>query len=448
MTDSPTSRAQESGGTYPSAPYAYFVAGMMMLAYTFAFADRVSLSLVVDPIRRDLDLIDTQVSALAGAAFVICFVLFSFPFGRWVDRHSRRNAISLGVALWSVAMVLCGLATSFWTLFAGRMAVGVGEASVNPAAYSIIPDIFPPHRRTFAMAIFSSGAAVGGGLAVYLGSLLLKWAEATRPVIPFLGQLAPWKVLFIGMGLPGALVALLVYLTVREPARRQLGAGAFQTATSRDVAAYLRDHAKLFAMIFIGFSGFAINNYGFTVWGPSYFLRVHHLTVAQVGILMGVGFGVFGTTGMLTGGLWSDRLIKAGRAEAPIWVASQVAWIQAPFFVAAYLCPWTSPAVVLFCCGMFTASMVGGLQGTMVQALTPNRMRGQVAAVFLTTVNLLGLGVAPTLTAVMTDYVFGGPGGVGKSLAVTSVVSLSMASILIAMAMKAARARADAILLT
>ena len=446
MDEAPRNAA-DVGAAYPHRAYAYFVAGMMMLAYTFAFADRLSLSLVVDPIRHDLGLTDTQLSALAGGAFVICFVLLSFPFGRWVDRHSRRNAITLGIALWSMAMVLCGLATGFWTLFAGRTAVGVGEASVNPAAYSIMPDLFPLHRRGFAMAIFSSGAALGGGFAVYLGSLLLKWSEATHPAIPFLGHLAPWKVLFIGMGLSGLLVALLVFLTVREPARRQLGAGAMRSASSREVVVYLREHAKLFAMIFVGFSGFAINNYGFTVWGPSYFLRVHHLTVTQVGLLVGVGFGVFGTAGMLTGGLWADRLSKSGRAEAPIWVALRAAWIQAPLFVAAYICPWTGPAVVLFCCGMFAASMVGGLQGAMVQALAPNRMRGQMAAVFLTTVNLLGLGVAPTLTAMMTDYVFGGRGGVGKSLAVTTVVSLSMASILISKAMRSARCRAEEVLL-
>lgn len=434
------------GAGYPSAAYAYFIVGVMMVAYTFAFVDRMALSLVVDPIRHDLHLTETQLSALAGASFVICFVIFSFPFGRWVDRRNRRDVMSLGVGLWSIAMVICGLATSFWPLFAGRMLVGAGEASVNPAAYSMIPDCFPPHRRTFAMGIFSSGAAVGGGLGVYLGSLLLSWARTTHPVFPLVGALAPWKLLFLGMGLPGVLVAALVYLAIREPARREIETATHETPSSGDAARYMRRHWRLFALVFVGFSGFAINNYGFTVWGPSYFMRVHHLSVTQVGVLAGGGFAVFGAAGMLAGGLWSDRLIKAGRAEAPIWVALRAAWIQAPFFLGAYLCPWTLPSVTLYCCGMFAASLVGGLQGAMVQALTPNRLRGQAAAVFLTVVNLLGLGIAPTLTALMTDYVFGGPTGVGKSLAVTTAVSLTMASILIALAMKDARARAHAVL--
>lgn len=428
---------------YPPLRYAYFSVGLIMLAYVCAFMDRVALSLVVDPIRRDLGLTDTQVSALLGLAFVVCFVLLSFPFGRWVDRGARPIALTVGVTVWSAAMVACGLASGFWQLFAGRMLVGVGEAAVNPVAYSTIPDSFPPHRRGFAMAIFASGASIGGGLGVYLGSLLLAWAERVHPVLPLFGRLAPWQVLFIGLGLPGLLIALLVHLALRDPPRR---ADRQEAASSRDVLAYLAEHRALFTRIFLGFSGFAISNYAFTVWGPTYFLRVHHFTVAQVGVLMGVGYAVFGTTGMLTGGLWADRVQKAGNPEAPIRVALHVAWIQAPFFLGAYLCPQPALAVVLFCCGMFVACMIGGLQGAMIQVLTPGRMRGQIGAVYLTIVNVLGLGVAPTVTAAMTDYVFGGPAAIGKSLAATTVIALALAVLLILLGLPGARRRAAAII--
>jgi MFS family permease len=342
-------------------------------------------------------------------------------------------------------MMACGLANSFWQLFAARMAVGVGEASLNPAAYSIIPDYFPPHRRGFAMAIYAAGASIGGGSAIYLGSLLLGWAIDHHPVLPLLGQIAPWKLLFIGAGLPGLLVALLILLVVREPKRRQVG-GSAVAASAKDVFAYMMQHRRMFLLTFIGFAGFAINNYAFTVWGPSYFMRVHGFSPQQAGLLFGLGFGVGGTVGMLVGGYWSDRQIKRGRAEAPIWVSLRIAWIQTPFFIAAYLCPYALPAAILFCIAMFAASMVGGLQGTMVQALTPNRMRGQAGAIFLMTVNLLGLGIAPTLTGLMTDYVFGGPTGIGESLAVTTILSLGMTSVLLILAMPSVRSRAQAVL--
>jgi MFS family permease len=430
--------------TYPGAAYGFFVVFMLALSYIFAFVDRASLSLVIDPIRHDLGLNDTEVSTLAGLAFVICFCIFSFPFGRWIDRGTRRNAVVLGVALWSVATVACGFAAGFWQLFAGRMAVGVGEASVNPAAYSMIPDCFPPEKRGFPLAIYATGAPIGAGLAVYLGSLLLKWAMTAHPALPLVGVLAPWKILFIGIGAPGLLVALLFLVLVREPARREAGTG--ESVSLKEVFGYVLTHFRLFALTFVGFGGFAISNYAFVVWGPVYFMRLHHLSVTDVGLINGLGFAVFGTLGMLAGGLWSDQVTKSGRPESPVSVCRIVAALQLPFFVAAYLLSSTTAAVILYCAGMFTASMVGGLQGSMVQALTPNRMRGQMGALFLTTVNTLGLGVAPLLTASMTDYVFGGPQGVGKSLAVTTFVSLSISVALLTLALPAARERARAIL--
>lgn len=429
---------------YPRTSYAYFTVGLLTLAYVFAFVDRMALSLVIDPIRKQFGLNDTQVSALAGLAFVVCFVIFSFPFGRWVDRTAARPKIlTLGISLWSLAMVGCGLVTNFWQLFLGRMMVGVGEAAVNPVAYSTIPDSFPPRRRGSAMAIYASGASIGGGLAVYLGSLLLAWAERTQPSLPVVGVLAPWQVLFVSLGLPGLLVALIIHFSLRDPPRRTAGAAP---VPSRAVAAYFVEHRTLFILMFLGFSGFAISNYAFTVWGPTYFMRVHHLSVAQVGLISGLGFAVFGTSGMLLGGLWADRVQRSGHPEAPVWVSLRIALIQAPFFLGAYLSPDVRIAVVLFCCGMFTASMVGGLQGAMVQVLTPNRMRGQAAAVFLTVVNILGLGVAPTVTAAMTDYVFGGPAEIGKSLAATSAASLAVAVVLLTIGMKRAHERAKAVL--
>lgn len=428
---------------YPPLPYAYFTVGLITLAYVFAFVDRIALSLVLDPIRHDLGLNDTQIGALAGFGFVICYVLFSFPFGRWVDNRARPGALTLGVVVWSSAMVASGLATSFWQLFLGRMLVGVGEAAVNPVAYSAIPDSFPPHRRSSAMAIFASGSSIGGGLAVYLGSLLLGWAERARPAIPVVGELAPWQVLFIGLGLPGLLIAILVHFTLRDPPRRVADADPPSTA---DVKAYFVQHRALFAMMFLGFAGFAVINYSFMVWGPTYFMRVHQLTVAQAGILMGLGFAVFGTAGVLIGGLWADRVRKAGHIDAPVRVALRIAFIQAPFFLIAYLTSNTTLAVVMFCCGMFVAAMVGGLQGAMVQILTPNRMRGQASAVFLTVVNILGLGVAPIATAAMTDYVFGDPSDIGKSLAATTAIALVLAAGLLALGIRSAGVRAQAVL--
>jgi len=426
-------------------PYAYYVVGVLMLAYMFAFVDRIILSLVIDPVRADLGLTETDVSLLAGFAFAMFYTLLGLPFGRWADTRGRRNMIALGIALWSVATVACGLANNFVKLFAARMSVGVGEATLAPGAYSLIPDYFPPQRLGFAMAIFASGITIGGGLAMLLGGMIVEWATTAEPTLPLLGQIAPWKIAFIAVGAPGILVALLVWLTVKEPPR-QIEAGAKAEAPKFSEAfAYLGEHWRTFAPVFLGLTGLVIAGYAFNVWAPAYFMRVHGLSPGEVGILFGVSFAVLGTCGVLAGGALSDRLVKSGRPEGPVRVSLYSALLQAPLFIGCYLSPSPIVAQVLFGAALFFASMYGGLQGAAVQSLTPNRMRGQVAAVYLIIANLLGLGLAPTWTALMTEHVFGGPLGIGKSLAVTVGVSLAIGAVLLALAQRPMRARIEAL---
>ncbi len=430
----------------PSRLYAYYVVGVLMVAYMFAFVDRLVLSLVVDPMRQDLGLSETQISLLAGFAFAMFYTVLGLPFGRWVDTRGRRNIIALGMVLWSAATVACGLANSFWRLFAARTTVGVGEATLSPAAYSLIADYFPPHRRGLAMAIFASGITIGGGLATMFGGFVVQWATETTPTLPLLGQLAPWRFTFLAVGLPGVFVGILVWLTVREPPRRLEPGSGDPTPSIAEVVGYLNQHRKLFALVFVGFSGIVITGYAYNVWGPSYFIRVHGLTPADVGVLYGFSMALAATIGVLVGGVLSDRLAKAGWSDAPLRVSLVSAVLQAPLFIACYLSADRLWAQLFFAAALFFGSLYGGLQGVAVQSLASNRMRGQVAALYLTTANLIGLGLAPTLIALMTENVFGGPQGVGRSLATAVAVSLTMAIILLWLSLKPARARADALL--
>ncbi|WP_334162505.1 spinster family MFS transporter [Phenylobacterium sp.] len=438
-------------GPAVSAPtnsaYGYYVVGVLMVAYMFSFIDRTLLSLVIDPIREDLGLSETQISLLAGFAFAAFYTLLGLPFGRWVDTRGRRNLIAVGIALWSLATVFCGLANSFWRLFAARMAVGVGEATLSPAAYSIIPDYFTPQRLGFAMGLYSCGVTLGGGVAMLIGGVVVQWATTAQPVLPFVGQVSAWKVPFLVVGFPGLLVALLVLLTVKEPPRRLERGGAASVAPKvSEVVAYLWAHRRVFAPLFAGFSGIVITGYAFNVWGPAYFMRVHAFQPAQVGLLYGVGFGVFGTLGVLAGGALSDRVAKGGKHDAPLRVSIWSAVVQAPLFIGAYLAPSATVAAGLFIVALFFGSVYGGLQAAAIQALTPNRMRGQVAALYLTIANMIGLGLAPTWTAWMTENVFGGPQDVGKSLAMTTVISLSVGVLLLALALKPAHRQIEELL--
>lgn len=419
-----------------SPRYGYYVVACLMLASAFSFLDRLVLSLLIDPIRTDMGLSDSEVSLLAGLAFASCYVIFAFGFGRWVDRRSRRNAIVLGISLWSLATALCGTARGYWQLFAARMGVGVGEASLNPAAYSMIPDYFPVERRGIAMSIFACGASVGGGLAILAGGLVVQWALATRPSLPLLGQVAPWQFVFVAVGLPGLLVALLIWLTVREPERALTAADTPEPPTLRDVIGFVGAHWRAIVPMFLGYGFFAMNGYAFQLWGPTYFMRLHALTPGDVGLIFGLGYGVGGTIAILLGGAISDALARRGRIEAPALVSLAAAVMQVPCFLTAYLSSDATLAVIGFAGGIFAASLIGGLQAAMVQSLAPNRMRGLLAALFGATVNVMGLGIAPTLTAGLSDGVFGGPMGIGHALAATTLLAMvaSFALLLIGLA--------------
>jgi MFS family permease len=426
-----------------SPRYAYYVVACLMLASAFSFLDRLVLSLLIDPIRKSMGLTDSEVSLLAGFAFASCYVIFAFGFGRWVDTRSRKSAILVGISLWSLATALCGTARGYWQLFAARMGVGVGEASLNPAAYSMIADYFPPARRGIAMSIFACGASIGGGLAILAGGVVVGWALATRPALPLLGAVEPWQFVFVAVGLPGLLVALLIWLTVREPQRRLTAADTAEPPRIGQVLAYVRMHWRAIVPVFLAFGAFAMNGYAFQLWGPAFFMRLHGLTPAQVGLVFGIGYGVGGTVAILLGGALSDMLARRGRMDAPMLITLAAALLELPCFLTAYLAGSTALAIAGFVGGIFAASLVGGVQAAMVQSLAPARMRGLLAALFGATVNVAGLGIAPTLTAGLSDHVFGGPLGIGHALAATTVLAMIGCIALMLLGLRQARHLAD-----
>lgn len=442
----PSASVSGTGGGHSYSPaYSYYVVACLMLASSFSFLDRLVLGLMVDPIREDLGLTDVHIALLSSTAFAIWYVVFAFVFGWWVDRRGRRNAIVLGMVLWSAATAACGFANSFIKLFFARAAVGIGEGSLNPAAYSLVADYFPPARRGLAMSIFACGATVGGGMAIMAGAQVIEWVMATRPQLPLMAGAAPWQTVFVLVGLPGVLVALLIWLTVREPKRRITAADTSDAPKLGEVLGYIGDNWKVFLPIFAGYAGIAVNGYAFTVWGPAYLMRLHDLTPGDVGLLFGIGYGIFGTIGVILGGLISDALVKRGYIDAPIRVTIAVVIIQAPLFIASYLVADAFLASALFCTAMVLACFMAGLQAAMVQSLAPNRMRGMLAALYGAVVNLAGLGLAPPLTAYLSEEVFGGPMGIGKALAVTSALSLGLALVLIVSALGRARALATSL---
>ena len=234
---------------YPPSGYAWYVVTLLLVAYVFSFIDRQILSLLVGPIRADLQISDSQMSYLMGFTFAVFYTIFGIPLGRVADSRSRRGLIAIGLIFWSIMSAGCGLANRYWQLLVMRMGVGVGEATLSPAAYSLITDYFPPHRLGLAISLYGTGIYIGSGLAYVLGGYVLTFAmNHGELVMPLLGVVKPWQLVFFLVGLPGVLFAAALY-TIKEPIRRTVmrrgAAVAYAPVPFREVVRYIRDNWPL-----------------------------------------------------------------------------------------------------------------------------------------------------------------------------------------------------------
>jgi MFS family permease len=416
--ESPPTPVREA---FPRAGYAWYVVAVLTLAYILSFIDRQILNLMVDPIRHDLQIGEKRMSLLMGASFAVFYTFFGIPLGRLADTRSRRALVAVGIALWSVMTAGCGVARQFWQLALLRMGVGVGEASLSPAAYSLIADYFPPRVRSTAISVYSMGIYVGSGLAFIVGGLVIAFAGGKeRLVLPLVGAVAPWQSVFLLVGLPGLLVSLLL-LTVREPARRdqhraESQHGVLPAASIRETWTYARSDLSTYFYMYGGTALLALEGYGGSSWIPSLFIRRHGWSQGRTGLLFGLIVATCGTLGIVTGGRLADGLRKRGHDDADLRVAlfAALAWLPfgllypvaaTPHWVAIFLAP-----------AIFFMSMPFGVAPAAIQLILPSTMRAQASAVYLFVINLIGMGLGPTLVAALTEDWFADKTRVGESL--------------------------------
>lgn len=407
--DPPGSRPDPARVAYPPERHAWYLVAVLTLAYVFSFIDRQILTLLVEPIKRDLGVSDTKISLLMGLSFAAFYTLFGIPLGRLADSRSRRVIVTVGIVFWSLATAGCGLARRYWQLAAMRMGVGVGEASLSPSAYSLIADSFRPERRATAISVYSMGIYLGAGLASVVGGQVVRLASGRDSFdLPLVGATRPWQLVFFLVGLPGLLVALLTS-TVREPTRKGGGASGAGPSSSapvplREVWAYVRDNRWTFVCHNLGVAFLSFSSYGAAYWIPSLLQRRHHWTVAQAGLLVGLTTMVFGTLGTVAGGRLADRFRRGGRADAALRVAliGAAAWLPFSFYPLLPSGGWLG---VVLAPAIFCSSLPFGVAPAAIQQMVPNRMRGQASALYLFVINLIGLGLGPTAVALVTDYV-------------------------------------------
>ncbi len=410
-------------GRFRGIGYAWYVVAELLLAQTFSFLDRMIMGLLVGPIRESFQISDTQYSLLAGLAFSLFYAVMGLPLARIADSKSRRNLIAAGIAVWSLMTALCSLARGFWPLFFARMGVGVGEATLAPGAYSMITDYFPKTILGRALSVYMIGVTLGSGFAYMLGGVVVDYVEHMDPVVlPVLGAIEGWQLTFLIVGLPGLLISLLMLLTVREPPRQGVSATDAASIPFADVMAYLWQRRGAYGGLIFGVSIFIMVVYALNLWGPTYFIRTFGYSRAEAGWTFGMIMIGAGTAGLLLAGTLADAWMKRGVRDAYVRTILISIVCITPCVVALGFVTNDKAGIVFMSLAVFFSAFQGGISGGTLQLMTPNRMRGQVIAVYQLFANLIGLGLGPTVVAATTDYVFGYDEAIGKSIALCGAI--------------------------
>eukprot|EP00439_Symbiodinium_sp_Y106_P087721 s1_g257.t1 len=377
--------------------YRRYALGVLLLAYISSYVDRQIMGVLVEPIRTEFGLSDTEMGFLGGIAFGIFYATLGIPIAFLADRMSRRNIIALAIAVWSVMTVACAFVTGFWTLALARIGVGVGEAGSSPPSHSMIADLYPENKRSGALAIYALGVYIGIMLGFLVGAYV-----ATE---------YGWRAAFVVVGLPGLAIALIVRFTMVEPPRghsdglaaveqgplelstaiEQVKAGfahLWQDQVSRHVVA---------AVTLVSFVG-----YGGAYWGAAFFMRSHGLSVFEVGVYLAAVIGIAGVIGAVVGGRLADRLGEQNPSWK-MWIVAAAKVVAAPIILWFFLEFDSSVALIVYVPTVLLGAFYLGPSFAMIQSRAPVHMRSLCSAIMLFILNIIGLGLGPQMVGVISD---------------------------------------------
>ena len=366
-----------------------YVLGTLVVVYTFNFIDRQILSILLEAIKRDLVLTDTQLGMLTGFAFALFYATLGIPIARWADRGNRRNIIALALAIWSGMTALSGIAQNYWQLLAARIGVGVGEAGCSPPAHSMIADYYPANRRATALGVYSLGIPVG----ILFGFIAGGWMNE------FFG----WRTAFFVVGIPGLILAIIVRLSVREP-QRGMAEGRVAEAQPPGVAETFRYLWKKRSFRHMAFGGAltAFVGYGMVNWIPSFLIRSHGMETGEIGTYLGLIIGIPGGIGIALGGYMADRL---GSRDTRwfLWIVSVALLAGVPLTVLVFLTDNAYYALAFFIIPAMLGNVYQATTFSQTQGLVQLRMRAVAAAVLLFILNIIGLGLGPQVVGIISD---------------------------------------------
>jgi len=375
--------------------YAWFVAGMLSIAYLLSILDRYLLSVLMEDVKRGLMLSDTQLGMLQGPAFVMMFLIASVPFGRLADNANRKLTVTGGLVCWSLATIGCGLSRSFAELMAARLMVGLGEAALIPCAMSMITACFSRDRLSRGVSIFSMGGSFGRAVAFGGGGVLLACFVANGGLrVAGSRTLDPWNSVFMTAGLAGLGFSLLFLLLVREPPRMA------PTGPRAGIASgfvHVWRYRWAYAALFIPFGMTTGMTAAIAAWSVSFYVRDHGLDVTAASGLVGLTGLLAGPVGHLFGGWLNDDLGRRHIAGAQPLILAGVMLAAVLFASLFALAPSLVVAAVAYGLAYFSLCAAGPTAFGGVQLPTPADRRGIVSAIFLITYNALGFGLGPLI---------------------------------------------------
>ena len=420
--------------SYPHRGYAWCVVAILVGTAILSYTDRQVLSLLVDPLKHDLGIDDTDVSKLFGPAFALVYGIAGIPLGYFADRTSRRYLIFGGVIVWSLGTIACGFANSFAQLFSARIAVGFGEAVLSPAAISMISDYFPPSRRGTAVGCFLSGIAIGIGVSILIGGGVLHAVDSGLLATTSLSSYASWRLVLLTIGAPGLVWALLILL-IREPVRRLQAPGDPAALDGWRTIEWGR-----IAPVYLVVAMASLVDNAVGAWAPSLLIRTFGQGAAEVGVRLGVLIAAAFGGGVLAGGWLADRAAAWGGWTYKLGVCALASALIVPvsllvnargFEVALWSVPlYFALSGIVTACG-FSA----------ILDAVPNRSRGLAMAVSFFLNVALGAGVGPPAVAYTSKYVFGEIAGLGPALAATIAAGYGIAILALIAAFRNARRR-------
>jgi MFS family permease len=416
--------------------HAWLVILAMTITYILSNIDRQLISILIVPIQRDLQVTDTQFGALQGLAYGLFYAAFCIPIASLSDRYSRSVVISLGLALWSAATVACGFADTFEHLFAARAIVGIGEASLVPAVYSLIGDLFPREKLGRATGVFAVGPFVGSTLAFVLGGVAFHQLGEDG-VNSLMGQtFRTWELTFLLAGAPGLALAAVILVLVRDPrvVRAQVGTSAHPPSFAR-VLRFISDQRGIFLPLLVGFPLLIVSLYAALGWAPAYLIRTDNYTSAQAGVSLGAVSLVAGAAGALLAGVLTDTLSSRRRA-APFEVGMLAAAILCVVMLLVSATQMPSVSIFVVASAIFFGSCSMAPSGAVIQLVAPSEFRSRISAIFIVA-NILAQTIGNFFIGYLNDHAFGGPHGIKLSLPIFMALTAMGSVIVLARGRKA-----------